>query len=144
MESARCGTLHLKDDEFLRAFETCELPNHAFHHGDHVRAAWLYIRRFGEAAAESRLCEGIMRFANHHGATQKYHHTMSVAWVRLIAAAYRETPEIQQFEDFIAAHPGLLEMRALSKYYSASRLGSAAARAGWVEPDLRRLPGRNC
>jgi len=65
---------------------------------------------------------------------------MSVAWVRLIAAACHETPEIVRFEEFLAAHPDLLEMRALSKYYSASRLGSAEARAGWVEPNLRPLP----
>src|SRR5690242_5443839 len=140
MTALNCGTLHLNDDEFLRAFESCELSNSAFHHCDHVRAAWLYIRRFGEAQAATRLSEGIRRFATHHGSPQKYHHTMSVAWVSLIAAAHRDTPALDRFEDFVAAHPHLLDMRALSKYYSASRLGSPAARAVWVEPDLQMLP----
>ena len=134
------GTLHLNDDEFLRAFETCELSNKSFHHGDHIRAAWLYIRHLGKTEATARLSEGIRRFAAHHGNPQKYHHTMTVAWVRLIAAARRQTPDLARFEAFVAAHPYLLDTRALSKYYSASRLGSAAARAAWMEPDLQMLP----
>jgi hypothetical protein len=140
MKSLNCGTLHLNDEEFLRAFENCDLPNNAFHHGDHVRAAWLYVRRFGASQAAEVLSRGILRFATHHGSPQKYHRTMTVAWVRLVAAAHRETPEIDLFEDFLSAHPGLLELRALSTYYSASRLGSSAARSAWVEPDLRPLP----
>src|SRR5215472_10058720 len=140
MAALNCGTLRLTDDEFLRAFESCELPNGAFHHGDHIRAAWLYIRRLGEAEAAARLSKGILRFATHHGSPQKYHHTMTLAWVRLIAAAQRDTPALVRFEDFLAAHPNLLDMRSLSKYYSASRLGSAAARTGWMEPDLQTLP----
>ena len=140
MSTPSCGTQHLNDDEFLRAFETCELSNKFFHHGDHIRAAWLYIRHLGETEATARLSEGIRQFAAHHGSPQKYHHTMTVAWVRLIAAAQRDTPNVVRFEDFLAAHPHLLDMRALSKYYSASRLGSAAARAEWIEPDLQMLP----
>ncbi|HLW83247.1 MAG TPA: hypothetical protein VKS20_14505 [Candidatus Acidoferrales bacterium] len=132
--------MRLNDEEFLRAFENCDLPNNAFHHGDHVRAAWLYVRRFGASEAAGHLSQGILSFATHHGSPQKYHHTMTVAWVRLIAAAQRETPEIKRFEDFAAAHPSLLELRALSKYYSASRMGSSAARSAWVEPDLHPLP----
>ena len=65
---------------------------------------------------------------------------MTLAWVRLIAAAQRDTPALVRFEDFLAAHPNLLDMRSLSKYYSASRLGSASARTGWMEPDLQTLP----
>jgi hypothetical protein len=140
MRTSNCGTLHLNDEEFLRAFENCELPNHVFHHGDHVRAAWLYVRRLGASHAAEHLSQGILRFATHYGSPQKYHHTMTVAWVRLVAAAHRETPEIRRFEDFVAAHPDLLELRALSKYYSASRLVSSAARSAWAEPDLRPLP----
>jgi hypothetical protein len=140
VRTVNCGTLSLSDDEFLRAFESCELPNSMFHHGDHIRAAWLYIRRCGESEAAIFLAQGILRFATHHGSPQKYHHTMTVAWVRLVAAAHRDTPNLQRFEDFIAAHPQLLELRGLSNYYSTARLGSTAARAGWVEPDRRRLP----
>ena len=140
MNTPNCGTLHLNDDEFLRAFESCELSNGAFYHGDHLRAAWLYVRRFGEAEAAIRLREGILRFATHYGSPQKYHHTMTVAWVRLIAAAHRQSPELARFDDFIAAHSDLLNMRALSKYYSASRLGSFTARAARMEPDLQKLP----
>ena len=32
----------LNDEEFLQAFEDCTLEE--FHHADHVRMAWLYLR----------------------------------------------------------------------------------------------------
>ena len=84
---------------------------------------------------------GIRRFANHQGATQKYHHTLTLAWMRLVASALVETPEKSTFEQFMAAHPELSDKNLLAQYYSKELLQSAAAREGWVEPDLQPLPG---
>jgi len=84
--------------------------------------------------------EGIRRFANHHGATQKYHHTLTLAWMRLVASALVETPEGYAFEQFITAHPQLKDANLLAKYYSKELLQTAAAREAWVEPDLQPLP----
>jgi len=140
MDSLHSGTLHLTDDEFLRDFDSCALPSSSFHHADHLRLTWLCVRRFGEAAAGESVAQGIIRFATHHGGPQKYHHTMTLAWVRLVAAAVRATPSATRFEDFAALHPELLNRAALSDFYSASCLDSAAARSAWVEPDLRPLP----
>jgi hypothetical protein len=36
----------LNDEEFVKAFESCTLPNAEFHHADHVRMAFLYLCRF--------------------------------------------------------------------------------------------------
>lgn len=140
MSALDSGTLHLTDAEFIRDFESCELPNSSFHHADHVRLTWVYVRRFGEVAAGDLITHGIIQFATHYGSPQKYHHTMTRAWVRLVAAAWRATPEANRFEDFVALHPHLLDRSALADYYSASHLDSAAARASWIEPDLRPLP----
>ncbi len=35
----------MTDAEFVAAFESCALPAQAFRHRDHVRLAWLYLRR---------------------------------------------------------------------------------------------------
>jgi hypothetical protein len=134
------GALHLSDDEFVRAFENCELAGASFHHADHVRLTWIYVCRLGEEAATERLLTGIRRFAAHNGSPQKFNFTQTCAWVRLIAAAQRESSRVKTFEEFIALHPELLDASALARYYSKSALDSSAARAGWVEPDVSPLP----
>src|SRR5271169_1056902 len=78
-----CG--NLADDEFIAAFEECRLSPGGFHHADHIRLAWLYVRRFGAAQAEQRLLAGIQKMALHAGAPQKFLYTTTVAWARLVA-----------------------------------------------------------
>ena len=73
------------DDEFLRAFFGLTLPNSEFHHRDHLRLAWLAVRRHGPDAAEEAVVGGIQRFAAHHGHITLYHDTMTRFWVRLVA-----------------------------------------------------------
>jgi hypothetical protein len=136
----RSGTIHLGDDEFARAFESCELAGELFHHADHVRLTWIYVRQLGERAATERVMAGIRRFATHNGSPQKFHYTQTCAWVRLIAAAHLSSPELVTFAEFIATHPELLGSDALGRYYSKALLDSPAARAGWVEPDISALP----
>jgi hypothetical protein len=60
--------------------------------------------------------------------------------MRLVAAALVETPEGFTFEQFLAAHPQLIDTKLLDQFYSKELLQTAAAREGWVEPDLRPLP----
>ena len=139
-DKIRSGTLQLNDDEFVRAFENCELAGSLFHHADHVRLTWIYVCRFGEMAATERVLAGISRFATHNGSPQKFHYTQTCGWVRLIAAAQRESLCVRTFEEFIEAHSQLLDADALARYYSKSTLDSPAARAGWVEPDINHLP----
>jgi len=35
----------MTDDEFLGSFMNCTLPAHAFRHRDHLRLAWILVRR---------------------------------------------------------------------------------------------------
>ena len=76
------GASAWSDEEFLRAFEDLSFPADLFHHGEHIRVAWLYLKSSDASRAAERMSEGIRRFANHHGATQKYHHTLTLAWIR--------------------------------------------------------------
>jgi hypothetical protein len=52
-----------------------------FGHREHVHLTWLAIRRYGVVAAASLVSEGIQRTARYAGAPQKYHATVSLAWV---------------------------------------------------------------
>jgi hypothetical protein len=118
------------DDEFIRAFERCEISNADFRHRDHVRLAWLYLRRYG-AEADGRMVAGIQRFAAHHGKLAKYHHTMTIAWMRLVAPA----ANMGRFEDVIALFPRLLDKNYLREFYSEALLSTDAARENFTEPD---------
>jgi len=134
------NTTELTDLEFVRAFEACELSNDCFHHRDHIRLAWIYLHCYGEQEARKRIVAAIRKFAAHHGKSDKYHETITVAWLRLVANEMaRLTPEAS-FVDLIAAAPELFDKRSLERFYSAAALASDAARTSWVQPDLQPLP----
>lgn len=134
------GARAWNDEDFLRAFEDLSFPADQFRHREHIRVAWLYLKSTDAARAAERMAAGIRRFANHHGATQKYHHTQTLAWMRLVAAALVETPESHSFTQFLAEHAELADKDLLKKYYSPELLQSKRAKEGWVEPDLQPLP----
>jgi hypothetical protein len=114
------------DDEFISAVEACAIES--FHHSDHIRLARLYCERWGLPEGSRRIVETIQRLAAHGGQPDKYHHTMTLAWMRVVDAA-RQGPGAD-----------LLDKNALRNYYSAAVLSSDMARRGWVEPDLAPLP----
>ncbi len=132
-----CG--HLSDDEFLRAFEACELKHGTFHHADHIRLAWIYVTRLGENDAQGRLLAGIRKMALHAGAPQKFLCTTTIAWTRLVAAAQGSAATVPDFSAWVQLHPELFDRHLLAKYYSPGRLETPEARTGWVEPDLAPL-----
>jgi len=140
MDSARLGTAALEDDALVEAFESCRLPAAQFHHADHIRLAWIYLGRMSEAEATARIERSIRQFAAHNGVSEKYHHTITLAWMRLVATARRATPEAYNFGAFAERNGELFDVKALGRYYSAEHLASRDAKSGWVDPDLQQLP----
>jgi hypothetical protein len=138
----RMGLAHLSDREFVEAFEACTISGSEFHHGDHVRLAWIYAREFGEKGAEDRLLAGIRKLAEHVGNAQKFHYTMTVAWLRMVVASRGSADARGSFSEWAEANAPLGDKDMLSRYYSKERLNGAEAKAGWVEPDLQPLPGQ--
>jgi hypothetical protein len=128
------------DQEFCEAFESLKIPNGSFRHREHIRIAWIYSTHFSGEEALSRMVDGIRAFAKHHGAESKYHHTITLAWMRLVHHAVRSMPPGGDFTSFVAAHPHLLDPQILGQYYSPEKLKSDAARRAWFDPDLRSLP----
>jgi hypothetical protein len=128
------------DNEFAASVESGRYPNDQFKHPHHIRLAWIYLRRYGTTGAEERMTATIRRFARNCGHEEKYHETMTRAWLRLVAVAQYLTPEVATFDDFIARHGWLLDRGALSPFYTRDCLSSGVARHGWVEPDRNPLP----
>jgi hypothetical protein len=130
----------LPDDEFLRAFFGLTLPNSEFRHRDHLRLAWLAVRRHGGDVAEDVVATGIRKFAQHNSHGPLYHDTMTRFWVRLVAHAVSDRPDIVDFDDFLAAYPLLLDKNTPLRHWSRDAMFGAEARAGWRKPDLVALP----
>jgi hypothetical protein len=125
----------LSDEEFLTQFETTTLPANQFDHTAHVRAGWLYLRRHPIGEAIDRFCLSLRRFAAANGATGKYHETMSVAWMLLIAERLSSTRDLD-WPAFAARHPELFaKPPLLLRYYSSATLDSERARSGFVMPE---------
>jgi hypothetical protein len=112
-----------------------------FGHREHVHLTWLAVRRFGIPAAIQLVSDGIQRTARYAGAPQKYHATISRAWVELVG--YHVTRESDDgFDTFAERYPALLDKRLLVRHYRPATLASRQAKAGWVEPDLTPFPWR--
>jgi len=128
-----------------------------FGHREHIHLTWLAVRQYGVPAAVDLVSDGIRRTARYAGAPQKYHATVSRAWVELVGhhAAERPTgnpgrddglghgPGVDLGEDFTAFaehHRALFDKRLLTRFYRPSTLAAAQARTGWVEPDLAPFP----
>ena len=131
----------LSDEEFLTRFEDLSLPAEAFSHRGHLRLAWLYLQRLPALEAMERITSGIPAYASSLGAADKYHHTLTVAIVRVMAERGRQSPGLS-FEDFLNANNDLVEdfRGLLLTHYSEARLFSEEARLAWLEPDLAPLP----
>jgi hypothetical protein len=112
-----------------------------FGHRQHVHLTWLAVRRHGTAAAVDLVSDGIQRTARYAGAPQKYHATVSRAWVELVGhhAAERNEGDFAAFADH---HAALFDKRLLTRFYRPATLASPAAKTGWVEPDLAPFPWR--
>lgn len=123
----------MDDRDFVAAFESCTLDPDLFPHRAHVRLAWIYLRAHGLLATLGRYSEGIQRYAGRLGASGKYHHT--VTWAYLFVIHERmATADHPSFAEFAAANEDLFGP-VLDRYYSPDTLSSELARTTFVMPD---------
>jgi len=115
-------------------------PAGKFRHPQHIHLAFVAVRRYGMPAAIGTVCGWLRQLTTYEKAPQKYHHTVSQAWVQIVAHHIGAAPDCADFGTFAARYPALLDKRLLSRHYRSSTLASQQARAGWVEPDLLPFP----
>jgi hypothetical protein len=113
-----------------------------FGHRQHVHLTWLAVRRYGVPAAIRLVSDGIQRTARYAGAPQKYHATVSRAWVELVGHHVTHGGE-SDFAAFADHNAALLDKRLLTRFYRPATLASPQARSGWIEPDLAPFPWRD-
>jgi hypothetical protein len=110
-----------------------------FGHREHVHLTWLAVRRHGVPGAVVLVSDGIQQTARYVGAPQKYHATVSRAWVELVGHHATEA-EYADFASFTTANPAVLDKRLLTRFYRPATLASSQARTRWVAPDLHPFP----
>lgn len=110
-----------------------------FGHREHLHMAWSFLRR-DRATASDAAARFIHHVAAEHGDLEKYHETLTRFWVAVVKLAIDETGDPADFEQLLARAPHLLERDLPSRHWSSESLWSPAARAAWMEPDLRPLP----
>src|SRR5271154_2992015 len=110
-----------------------------FGHREHLELAWTYLRLYPIDEAAELMVAAIRRVARLHGAEEKYHETITRAWLHFVAVHIQRWGA-ESFEQFIERTPDLLERKLIEHFYSRELLLSEPARAAWVSPDLRALP----
>jgi hypothetical protein len=126
----------MNDAEFVASFEAGSLPGSAFHHRDHVRLAWIYLRRHPALEALGRFMEGLKRFAAANGRPGLYHETITWAYLFLIHERMDGAADGETWEEFAERNPDLLTWKPsiLERYYAKDVLDSDRARRVFVFP----------
>jgi hypothetical protein len=110
-----------------------------FGHREHLELAWRYLRLYPIAAAAEVMVEAIRHVARLHGASDKYHETITRSWLHFVAV-HMERWGGESFDEFIERNADLLDGKLIEHFYSPGLIRSEPARATWVPPDVRRLP----
>lgn len=132
----------MNDREFVAAVESCAIACGDFHHADHVRLAWIYLRNHPLIDAIERFTRSLRGFAVHCGCAEKYHETITWAYLLLIHERMQRDDVPSEWESFRAANADLFEWKpsVLERYYAPHTLRSDFARRVFVLPDRENRP----
>jgi hypothetical protein len=134
----------MTDTELIDRFERDLTPEASFHHADHVRLAFAYLRQYPVLDALQRFSNALRRFAEARGKTQLYNETITCAYFFLIheRMAHSELTQCVRitWEEFAHQNADLLVWKdgILSHYYRDSTLKSDLARKVFLLPDHGR------
>ena len=131
----------MTDEHLMRDFEAGRAPDGGFHHREHVRVAWNYLRRHPLPEAMGRFCSGLRQFAGRQGASGLYHETVTVAYLLLINERLNGHDHLD-WEAFAAGNPDLLAWKPslLDRLYAPETLASDRAREVFLMPDRVAAP----
>lgn len=127
----------MTDAELIHCFEKGEEPPEGFHHAQHVRAAWCYLRAHSLPDAIVRFTTALQAFAAAHGKPDLYHETITIAFMLVIAERASAPDAASTWTEFAAANGDLLTWKPsiLERYYTTETLWSERARRSFVMPD---------
>jgi hypothetical protein len=127
----------MDDETLIRTFEAGGEPAGGFHHREHVRVAWYYLRQSPVPDALVRFSTNLRRFAAARGKPGLYHETITTAFLLLINERLDEGARDLPWAAFAERNADLLTWQpsALDRYYRPETLASDRARRTFVMPD---------
>lgn len=127
----------MTDQELVEHFERLTLSPELFSHREHVRLAWVYLCEYPPLTALEKFCEGLKRFAASLGKADRYHETITWAYLLLIHERMAKTESANSWELFAEANADLLnwETSILKRYYRQETLNSDMAKRVFLFPD---------
>lgn len=144
-EQDRAGKLDVpfaEDGEIhamVEAFEACTWPYARWTHRAHIAVAVSYLDRSPFEQALERMRHHIGLYNRTCGDPAGYHETITVLFLRRIAADLSLRPRGEGIAATVDRLAGCYDMTWPLKYYSRARLWSPQARREWLEPDLQAL-----
>jgi hypothetical protein len=126
----------MTNEQIIHCFETNAIPEHSFHHADHVRLAFAYLAIYPPLQALENFSAALKRFAAARGKSQLYHETITHAYFFLIRERMARC-STAKWDEFADRNPDLLIWKngILTRYYHESTLQSDLARTVFVFPD---------
>jgi hypothetical protein len=124
----------MNDEEFLAALEACSLSEREFGHAAHMRAAYLYTRCGDFASALAKTRRAIQTFAHSLGKPDRYHETITVAYLAIMRQTLHECGDGGGWQGFARANTALLERDLLLRFYPRWQLESELARKIFLLP----------
>jgi hypothetical protein len=127
----------MPDCRVIDALESLSLSESAFSHRAHVQAAWECLEASPFGAAGDRFCAAVRRFAASLGKADRYHETITWAYLVLINERRAARPAAS-FAEFAAANADLLDHKTgpVSRLYSSDVLKADLARRVFVLPRI--------
>lgn len=124
----------LKDKQLTAAFMAHNVHAASFNHEQHIRVAYLLLKKHSFLDTVSLYSKGIQTIAAKAGAADKFNLTITFAYLSIIAERMRgeETPTST---DFLNKNNDLLDKGILENLYSSNRLHSDFAKHSFLLPD---------
>lgn len=127
--------------ELVRRFEACETAPDDFKHREHLAIALVYVLRPSEEDAHARIRRAILRFLESKRLDASvYNETVTRFWLKRVRAYVESsdaTLSLRERANALVAQCG--DSSVIYEYYGKALIDSDAARAGWIEPDLKAL-----
>lgn len=129
-------------EELIAQFESGVTPPESFHHAEHVRLAFEYLHRYPPLEALEKFSAALKRFAAAQGEADRYHETITWAFLLLIRERIARAGSIETWERFAAGNADLFVWKGgvLTTLYRPETLASDFTRRTFVLPDIGSKP----
>ena len=135
-------SLSSEDRRFLQQVQSGRFPAAEFNHEAHLRLAYVHLAQHPAEVAVAQVAQDLQGLLAAAGAPpDKFHVTLTRAWVYAVWHFMQRLPDCECAADFIAASAVLQDAAIMETHFSHERLFSPAARTSIVQPDRDPIPG---